>query len=158
MGKFTKKPKKGVGNINTASLPDIVFMLLFFFMVVTTLKDKDPKVKIRLPKASEVTKIEDKTLISYVNIGKPLQGTKRGGSSVIQLDDDFATTDDVQPWIDQRRDLMPDADRKKMIISMKVDKETKMGIVTSVKEEMREANARKLLYAVTPTERSSNDD
>ena len=157
MGKFTKKPKKGVGAVNTASLPDIVFMLLFFFMAVTTLKDKDPLVKILLPKASEVTKIEEKTLIKYINIGPPIKGKKRGGTPVIQLDDAFATTDDIQPQIALWKDGMPDSDRNKLIISMKVDKETKMGIVTSVKEEMREANARKLLYAVSKTDRVSND-
>lgn len=157
MAKFTKKEKKGIGAINTASLPDIVFMLLFFFMAVTTLKDKEPLVKIVLPKASETTKIEEKTLIKYINIGPPLKGKKKGGTPVIQLDDAFATTDDIQTQVAQWRDGMPDADRNKIIISMKVDKETKMGIVTSVKEELREANARKLLYSVNKTERVSSN-
>lgn len=157
MGKFTKKKGKGSDELNTASLPDIVFMLLFFFMVVTTLKDKEPLVQIKLPKSSEIAKIEARTLIKYINIGPPAKGAKvRGTAPRIQMNDAFVTTDDIQTEIDNWKKTMPDKDRKKLIVSMKVDKETKMGIVTSVKEELRKANARKLLYAVTETERSSN--
>ena len=71
MSKFVRKGKKSVGAINTASLPDIVFMLLFFFMTTTVMKEVDLKVDIRLPDASEATKLEKKDLVSFIYIGKP---------------------------------------------------------------------------------------
>lgn len=153
MAKFTKKDKKGVGNINTASLPDIVFMLLFFFMVVTTIKSDDPMVKIKTPRASEITSIEQKHLVHYINIGKPMNQEKFGGSSVIQLNDSFGSTQDVQEWIDETRLLMAEKERNKLIVALKVDQETKMGIVTSVKEELRKGSAFKVLYSATTRSR-----
>lgn len=146
MSKFTKKPKKGVGNINTASLPDIVFMLLFFFMVTTTIKSEDPLVKITVPKASEVTSIEQKELVHYINIGKPMR-SDLGGGTVIQLNDAFGTTDDVRLWVDDVKNNMEDYQKSKLIVALKVDKDTKMGIVTSVKQELRKASAFKVLYS-----------
>jgi len=154
MAKFTKKPKKGVGNINTASLPDIVFMLLFFFMVVTTIKSEDPLVKIVVPKASEITSIEQKHLVHYINIGKPLR-SDLGGSSVIQLNDAFGTTDDVRLWVDETKNGMEDYEKSKLIVALKVDKETKMGIVTSVKQELRKASAFKVLYSANARSRDA---
>lgn len=148
MAKFGKK-KKGMAVVSTASLPDIVFMLLFFFILVTVLKDEDPKVKVKPPQASELTQIESKHLVQYINIGPPV--TKRdqdvlGTAPLIQLNDYFADVDQVPAWVEEKRGKLPESEKNKMIVALKVDEKTKMRLVTSVKQELRKANALKILY------------
>ena len=154
MAKFTKKKKKGMDEISTASLPDIVFMLLFFFMLVTVLKSEEPLVNVSTPKASELTNIEQKTLVKYINIGSPINKELYGDVPVLQLNDAIASVDDVQIWVSQKRGELAENEQSKMIVSMKVDGEVKMGIVTDVKQELRKANALKILYATGKGERT----
>ncbi|MGB0136127.1 MAG: ExbD/TolR family protein [Flavobacteriales bacterium] len=154
MAKFTKKKKKGMDEISTASLPDIVFMLLFFFMLVTVLKSEEPLVNVSTPKASELTNIEQKTLVKYINIGSPINKELYGDVPVLQLNDAIASVDDVQIWVSQKRGELAENEQSKMIVSMKVDREVKMGIVTDVKQELRKANALKILYATGKGERT----
>ena len=154
MAKFTKKKKKGMDEISTASLPDIVFMLLFFFMLVTVLKSEDPLVNVSTPTASELTNIEQKTLVKYINIGSPINKELYGDGPVLQLNDVIASVDDVQMWVSQKRGELAENEQSKMIVSMKVDRQVKMGIVTDVKQELRKANALKILYATGKGERT----
>jgi biopolymer transport protein ExbD len=146
MGKFNKGKKREMAAISTASLPDIVFMLLFFFMVATVLRTEEELVKVVRPQASELYKIEKKHLIRYINIGPP-QDARRGTEPVVQLNDQFASPERVREWVDNERSTIIDAEQSKMWVSLKVDKETKMGIVTDVKQELRKASALKVLYS-----------
>ena len=145
--------------ISTASLPDIVFMLLFFFMVTTVLRETNLKVNISQPFASEIKKLEKKSLVSYINIGKPLQVKIYGTAPRIQLNDAFATKEKIREFISSERDKMTEDDRKKMTVSLKCDKNVEMGIVTDVKEELKKASALKVNYSSrsgTPREIFSN--
>ena len=149
MAKFGKKGKKEVPAISTSSLPDIIFMLLFFFMVATVMREVTLIVTVKQPRASEVQKIEDKSLVSYIYIGSPikrLQGIM-GGEPRIQLNDAFADVSQIKDYVAQEATNIAEKDRKKQIISLKVDEKTKMGIVTDVKQELREANALKINYS-----------
>ena len=153
MSKFRKGGKKTVEEISTASLPDIVFMLLFFFMVVTVIKDDDPLVRIDPAVASEVTKIEKKSLVDYINIGKPVD--RRGGDQpVIQLDDALATLDDIAIWISENKNKRFEAEKPLIITALKVDKNTEMGIVSDVKYKLREADALKIMYSTLEGKRT----
>lgn len=156
MAKFGGKIKKEMGAISTASLPDIVFMLLFFFMVATVLRTEDEKVKVVKPEASEVEKLEKKHLIKYINIGPPQDKERFGNNPVIQLNDNFATAADIQTWVDQERLTLADAEQSQMWVSLKVDQDTKMKVVTDVKQELRRASALKLLYSTNTRERTGN--
>jgi len=156
MAKFGGKIKKEMGAISTASLPDIVFMLLFFFMVATVLRTEDEKVKVMKPEASEVEKLEKKHLIKYINIGPPQDKERYGSNPVIQLNDNFATAADIQTWVDQERLTLADAEQSQMWVSLKVDQDTKMKVVTDVKQELRQANALKLLYSTNTRDRTGN--
>ncbi|MBN3035501.1 MAG: biopolymer transporter ExbD [Bacteroidales bacterium] len=147
MAKFTKKVGKDVPKISTSSLPDIIFMLLFFFMVTTTMREATLLVRVRAPEASEVQKLEKKSLVSYVYIGQPLNYRKYGTESRIQLNDQFATVKDIQEFIQLEREARDEADRKLLTTSLKVDRETKMGVVTDVKQELRKVGAFKINYS-----------
>lgn len=152
MGKFTKKEKKSVDAVSTASLPDIVFMLLFFFMVVTVMREQELKVKIDRPYASELNRLEKKHLVDYINIGPPLD-PRYGKEPRIQLDDDFATVDDIPKWLELNRTKVLEQEIPKMTTSLKVDEGTKMGIVSAVKQQLRESNSLKINYSTRKRDR-----
>ncbi|MCF8235562.1 MAG: biopolymer transporter ExbD [Bacteroidales bacterium] len=146
MSRFKKHSKKGTPGISTSSLPDIIFMLLFFFMVTTTMREATLKVRVTAPQATEVQKLEKKSLVSYIYIGPPMQ-KKLGTDARIQLADQFAEVNEVKEFILKEREAKNEVDRKFMITSLKVDKTTRMGIVTDVKQELREIGAFKINYS-----------
>ena len=149
MAVMKKKGSKGLPPISTASLPDVIFMILFFFMVSTTMREQELLVSYQLPQATEVQKLEKKNLVSYINIGRPvlhMQG-KYGTASQIQLNDDFATVDAIGDYIYQERESMPERDKPFMRVSMKIDEETQMGVITDVKMALREAWALNIVYS-----------
>ncbi len=149
MSKFRNNTSKDTPGISTASLPDIVFMLLFFFMVTTVMRETTIMVKQSLPQASEIQKLEKKSLVSYIYIGSPverMQGTY-GTKARIQLNDAFANVDDIPQYITAERAARDEKEVPFMTTSIKVDLDTKMGIVTDVKQELRKANALKINYS-----------
>jgi len=105
MSKFRKK-KKGMPAVNTASLPDIVFMLLFFFMVTTTMRETNLVIENpRLPSATEIKKLEDKSLVSTIYVGKSKDLIRDGsGFNKIQLNDKISTADQVPAFILSKRE------------------------------------------------------
>ncbi|MGM0565316.1 MAG: ExbD/TolR family protein [Bacteroidota bacterium] len=145
MGKFRKKKEKGTPQVTTAALPDIIFMLLFFFMVSTVMRTESLLVKIKAPGATEVQKLEKKSLVSYINIGPPKQ-ENLGSKARIQLNDSFARVSDVREFILTEREKLDEADRQFMTTALKIDQDTKMGIVTDVKQELRQVGAFKINY------------
>ncbi len=147
MSRFKTKKGKGSPAINTSSLPDIIFMLLFFFMVTTVMREVSLKVKLKLPQATEVQKLEKKSLVSYIYIGPPVKSKLYGTNSRIQLNDTFANVDDIQEFVAKEREDRDEADKKFITTSLKVDGITKMGIVTDVKQELRKAGALKINYS-----------
>ena len=140
------KKKKGLPQIATSSLPDIVFMLLFFFMVATIMRTEDPQLKINLPSADQVQKLKDRSLVSYIYIGTPIDTAKSGREPRIQLNDQYRELEDIIPFIKRKIDLTPDFKRNALITALKVDAETKMWIVTDVKQELRKAKSYKINY------------
>ncbi|MBR6179363.1 MAG: biopolymer transporter ExbD [Bacteroidales bacterium] len=149
MAKFRKKGGRKVSGLSTASLPDIVFMLLFFFMSVTSMKETDYKVKIKLPAATEVKKLEKKSLVSYIYVGAPLAAfqSKFGTEPRVQLNDKISDLYDIPDYIEAERQSHEEADRPFMTYSLKVDSDAKMGIITDVKQELRKVQALKLNYS-----------
>ena len=135
--------------ISTASLPDIVFMLLFFFMVTTVMREVTLKVKISPPDATEVKKLEKKSLVSYIYIGPPIEALKDiyGSEPRIQLNDTYAVVEDLGEYIIAEREARDEREIPFMTTSLKVDKDTKMGIISDVKQKLRELNALKINYS-----------
>lgn len=148
MATFRKKGGRKLKPISTASLPDIVFMLLFFFMSTTHMKENTYKVTINLPQATELTKLEKKSLVKYIYIGAPnAQYRNLGTDSRIQLDDQIVDDPNkVQEYITSQRESMKEEDQGFMIVSLKADANTKMGIISDVKQALRKANALKINY------------
>ena len=151
MAKFVKTGGRSIKALNTSSLPDIVFMILFFFMAVTTMRETDVMVKVRIPEATEGKVLEKKSLASFIYIGEPLEAFQAlyGTEPKIQLNDTFKEIGDIQDFIAQEREQLNEADKTRMLVVLKLDKDTKMGIVTDVKQALRRASALKIMYADT---------
>jgi biopolymer transport protein ExbD len=149
MAKFGRKGKGGMPAISTASLPDIVFMLLFFFMVTTVMRTADLKVKNTVPKATELKKLEKKSLVSYIYVGEPKRQFAKifGTEPRIQLNDAFQKVSDIDQFITSEREAREEAEVPFMTTSLKVDEKVKMGIITEIKQALREANALKINYS-----------
>lgn len=146
-GRFKKEKENKSQAINTASLPDIIFMLLFFFMVTTTMRETTLFVQNKLPSATEIQKLERKSLVSFIYIGPPLQANVFGTEPRIQLNDAFGTVNEIASFVEAERQARPEAERPLMITSLKIDSDTKMGIVTDVKQELRLVNALNINYS-----------
>ena len=151
MGKFNKGGKKGMPELNTSSLPDLIFTMLFFFMIVTTMREVTLKVQFRTPQATELEKLEKKSLVTFIYIGKPTKElqAKMGEETRIQLNDRFADVNEVGDYIYQERENMKESDQPFMQVSIKADKETKMGIITDVKQALRQAYALNINYSAS---------
>ncbi len=146
MARFKREKKSGVQTINTSSLPDIIFMLLFFFMVTTVMREVTLIVKVKPPEATEVQKLERKSLVSYIYIGEPVK-KKFGTKPRIQLNDQFARVSDIPAFVTAERQSRDEADRRYITTSLKVDRNIQMGIVTDVKQELRKSGAFKINYS-----------
>ena len=151
MAQIRKDKERKTPGLSTSSLPDIIFMFLFFFMAVTTMKEVTFKVRVQSPMASEAEKHENKSLTRYIYVGKPMEDYKRlyGSETRIQLGDAFADVSELQQFIVNERSAMKEEDQPLMVVSIKADKDTKMGIVNDIKKELRNANALKINYAAT---------
>ena len=149
MAVMKKKGEREVPAMSTTSLPDVVYIILFFFMLSTSMRDQELMVKYKLPEATEVQKLEKKNLVSYIHIGVPVSHmqAKYGTAPLIQLNDSYKTTKDILDFAAAERDKLSEADRASMTICLKADGGTKMGIIADVKQELRRANALKISYA-----------
>lgn len=150
MAKFNKKSDSDLPAISTASLPDIVFMLLFFFMVATTMRDTTVMVEQKLPTADQVEKLENKNLVMYIYAGSPArQYAQRFGSAArLQLNDKFARVEDIRTFVLQEKNSKNPAVRGQMITSLKIDENTNMSLVSDIKYQLRLAEAYRVAYAV----------
>lgn len=158
MSKFRSKGKREMPELNTSSLPDLIFSVLFFFMIVTSMREVELKVMFKVPSGTEIEKLEKKTLVSYVYIGQPTKKLRpQFGSGVrIQLNDKYAEVEDIHDYVAQERENMPERDKPFMKISMKIDSEAQMGIITDVKQALRRAQALSIVYSATRAKDGSN--
>lgn len=151
MSRFKKKENNAVPEINTSSMSDIIFMFLFFFMVISNMRESTLFVKVSIPKAQDIQKLEKKSLISSIYIGQPNINyiKKLGPEPRIQLDDQFAELIDIGQYVETEKERRNEVDRNMITWSLKVDKSVKMGIVSDVKQELRKANAFKVNYSTS---------
>lgn len=147
MGRFKKEKKRASAAMSTASLPDIVFMLLFFFMVATVMRETDMQVDIKPPIANEIIKLENRKLVGHIYIGFPVN-QNLGREPRIQLNDqlvDDATK--IKGYVADKVGALSEEEKIQFVVSLKVDAKTKMGIVNRVKYELRINEYFKINYA-----------
>ena len=147
-----KRRMREVPGLNTSSLPDLIFSVLFFFMIVTHMRKVTLKVEYQVPQGKELTRLTKKSAVTYIYIGKPVNGLKKskgGDQTVIQMNDKLITPAEVVDYVTAEKKRMSAEDQQLMTVSIKADAHTKMGVITDVKQALRQAKALKINYSAT---------
>ena len=135
---------------------------VMFFMVTTNMRQTERKVKVTIPQATEIAKLERKDLASYIFIGTPNTQYQKeyGTESRIQLNDmvckDNNDLTPIRDFIAAERENLNEADRPFMTVNLKADSDTRMGIVTDVKQELRRCSALKIMYGARKASKPIN--
>ena len=146
MSRF-RRSRPEMPGLNTASLPDLIFSVLFFFMIVTHMRKVTLKVKYREPQGVELTRLAKKSAVTY--IGKSLQGSGRSGKTVIQMNDKIVTPAEIVDYLSEARSKMTPDEQQQMMVSIKADRDTRMEVINEVKQALRQAKALKISYSAT---------
>ena len=151
MSRFNKNGSREMPELNTSSLPDLIFTILFFFMMVTSMREVTLMVKFERPAGTQLEKLARKSCTSFIYIGKPTDAlqTQFGSGTRIQLNDKFAEVNEVYDFIMEDRNELAEVDKPFYTVSLKCDKETPMGIITDVKQVLRKAYALKIVYSAS---------
>ena len=140
-----RRPDHSLPELNVASLPDLIFTVLFFFMIVTHMRDVEKHVQYQVPTGTEVAKQQHKSSVVHIYIGKPMDGST--DDFVIQLNNDIATIDDIARFIERERSGMSEEDLEKMTVSIEADRDVPMAIVNDVKQALRQSYALNISYS-----------
>ena len=161
-----RRQRQGMPLLNTSSLPDLIFTVLFFFMIVTHMRDVDLKVRYNVPQGTEIQKLTHKASVVNVYIGRPattasakqssLAGSDSSAASAptltdyrLQLNNELATIDDIRTFIDRERSRMSPEDQPRLTVSLKADRDVPMGLIADVKRALQQSYALKISYAAT---------
>ena len=144
-----------VPGLNTSSLPDLIFSVLFFFMIVTHMRKANVLVKYKVPARTELTRLTKRSATSYIYVGTPMQPLADGGSE-IQLNDKIVSPEEIEPYMIRERKNLGQEDKEKMQVSIKADRKTKMGVITDIKQALRKANVLQITYSGTTLKGGGN--
>ena len=153
MSKF-KKQSKSSQEIPTSALPDIIFMLLFFFMVTTVMREREILVEQKMPRATQLQTLKKKSLVAHFYMGAPKDARRYGAETKIQSNDVFIDIEMIPRVVETHRADLTEREAEQITMNLKIDDEVKMGMVNDVQEQFKEVNARKVLYhSIKNTER-----
>ena len=146
-GVFRRRRSRELPELNTASLPDLIFTVLFFFMIVTHMRDVDLQVRYEVPQGTELQKLTHKSAVTYVYIGRVKDAPV--DSFYIQLNNSLATVDDIKAYVESERSKMSSEDQPRMTVSIKADRDVPFGIISNVKKALQQSFALKVNYSAT---------
>lgn len=146
-----RRRNREVPGLNTSSLPDLIFSVLFFFMIVTHMRQVTLKVQYQVPQGKELSRLTKKSAVSYIYIGRPVADKRQQvvDTMLVQLNDKYATPAEVMDYIQAEKKRMSPEDLRQMTVSIKADQHTKMGIITDVKQALRQTKALRINYSAT---------
>ncbi len=145
MSKFRKSEPREVPALNTAALPDLIFTILFFFMIVTTMRPVSIMTQFEIPHATELQKLKEKSLVIYIMVGHKQGDTNEDID--IQLNSNFVTLDELFNQLEMIQKEIPTEDQGKIVTVLKMDKNTPMGLVSDIKQNLRKAGIRTIYYS-----------
>lgn len=155
MSMFKQRRQREIPQLNMASMPDLIFTVLFFFMIVTHMRSVPVMVKHQVPVGKELTKLSKQPVITYIYIGKPLGGAAADSpSSVVQVNDKIMEVDAISDYMSSLRHSLGKEDAENMIVSLKVDKDTEMGLVSDVKQALRRAHVMRVHYSAVSKDKN----
>jgi biopolymer transport protein ExbD len=136
--------------LNTSSLPDLIFTVLFFFMIVTHMRTVELKVRYEVPQGTELQKLGHKSAVSYIYVGRVMNSSYQAeGEMQIQLNDQIATVDEIKAYLEEERRRMSPEDQARMTVSIKADRDTPMGMIVDIKHALQHSFALKINYSAS---------
>ena len=158
MSRFRHSNSHDVTGLNLASMPDLIFTVLFFFMIVTHMRQTELKVRYVVPQGTELEKTGHKGSVVYLYIGHPVdeQGRVVSDETRIQVNDHYVSAREIPDAIAEARDRMSSEDRMRMTVSVHADKDTDMGVINDVKQALRQAGALRINYSATNKEKTKD--
>ena len=139
-----RRRNRKIPPLNMAAMPDLIFTVLFFFMIVTNMRTETQRLTLEVPEGKELTKATHKRAIVNLYIG-----TDEKGNTRIQIKDRIVSPEMVGRYIQDIYNKMSSEDRELFVVNIKADKNTPMGIISDVKQELRKAGALKIRYNAT---------
>lgn len=138
-----------VQGLNTASLPDMIFTVLFFFMIVTTMRETEMKVDYTMPEGHRLEKMTKRATTLYIYIGRPHDPDRAddGSGMCIQLNDRYAGIDDIEAFVEKERAIMAPDEVDRLTVNIKADRDVPMGMITDVKQMLRKSGVLNIVYS-----------
>lgn len=157
MSKFRQNKSKEMPGVSTASLPDIVFTVLAFFVVVSSMKQSDLKVRMTKPSAKEIIQLDKNEEIDYINAGIP-KNPAFGTSVRLQLDDEIVPNYlEIREFIERKRKKRTPLASDKATVSIKADKDdVDMDVIDKIENELREVDALRINYSTKKDSRPNS--
>ena len=154
---FHDRRRHGVPSLNVASMPDLIFTVLFFFMIVTHMRSDEVKVRLEVPAGSEVKKLTGHPAIINIYIGSQESGVRRQESGVrsqdntwlVQLNGDLVSPSEIPARINAIRSKLSPENAERLTVSFRADRHAPMGLVSDVKQALQQAYALKINYSAT---------
>lgn len=144
MSRFRKSKSRKVPALNTASLPDLIFTLLFFFMIVTHMRPVPVLTKFDIPSAEELQDLEKKSQLIYLMIGEQVDENTQ---PPIQLNSDFTTIEELPQALEEAKNEVLPEEQKQIVVILKIDKNTEMGLVSDIRQALRDAGLLTVYYS-----------
>ena len=156
---------RDVPMLNTSSLPDLIFTVLFFFMIVTHMRDVDLKVRYEVPQGTEIQKLGHKASVVHIYVGKRMNvndnlnnNVNENGEFFIQLNNEIATLADIKAFLDNERSRMNSEDQGRMTVSIKADRDVPMGLISDIKQTLQQNYALRINYSATERNVNVNEN
>ena len=137
-----RKKHRSVPGLNMASMPDLIFTVLFFFMIVTHMRNETVKVNLQVPQGTEVTKSSNK--FSTINI---YIGRNHYGDTQIQVNDRMCSLEQVGALVQDFKANLSEESLENLIVNLRADRNTDMVIVNDIKKELRNVGALTIRYS-----------
>ena len=153
-GVFRRRERRLPG-LNTAALPDLIFTVLFFFMIVTHMRNVEPLVHYDVPQGTEVQKQGRKSAVAYIYVGRPTHPSTfhPADTFCIQLNNQLATVADIREFVEEERARMSSEDRSHMVVSLKADRDVPMSLIAEIKHALQHSFALRIYYAASEKEK-----
>lgn len=148
-----RRSKRGVPTLNTAALPDLIFTVLFFFMIVTHMRNSDVKVRYEVPKGTDLSKVAHKSAITYLYIGKDTKG-----QTTIQVNNDIVELSKLASVLKAEKDKLPEDEQDYHTVSVKADRDTPLSVIAAVKATLSQANTLQVSYSATKKIKSEQQE
>ena len=152
---FHDRRRHGVPSLNVASMPDLIFTVLFFFMIVTHMRSDEVKVRLEVPAGSEVKKLTGHPAIVNIYIGRGEWREVRGERIpkaqewLVQLNGDLVSPSEIPARINAIRSKLSPENAERLTVSFRADRHAPMGLVSDVKQALQQAYALKINYSAT---------